>query len=94
MKQKYAKPPNGDVFRLTLQPSAYATAVSKGSRWAGFSALKRLDGRWDVFVPMSSINLLKQLANEGEDLSDAVLRILLKNSEPTPIGGNHGTDKN
>lgn len=75
-KYDLAKAAPKGLYRLTLTAEAFALAVSKNSIYAGVMALKRKDGRWDAMVPMVAAGFLIQLREEGEHLTDVVVRHL------------------
>ncbi len=68
------------LYRLTLSPEAFALAITRKSPAAGKCAFLRPDGKWDTMVTIACADLLKQVANEGENLSDTVIRTLTKES--------------
>jgi hypothetical protein len=85
---KYFLPTSkGSHFRLTLTAQALSLAIQKNSKWAGIAANLRTDGKWDTLVPMSSMSLLKQLAEPNENLSDTVVRILSTSGTAAKTGG-------
>lgn len=78
MKPAITPPPQG-AYRLTLSKEAITLAVARKARpILGVAKRLRTDGKVDVAVKMSTVNLLKQLAMPGENLSDTVIRVLKK----------------
>jgi hypothetical protein len=78
------------ISRLTLSSEAFSLAVGKKSKWAGFVANLRTDGKWDVCVLNSTMSLLKQIADPGENLSDTIVRILSTSGKAATTGGQDG----
>jgi len=63
-------------YRLTLSHQALTFAMRESSPIAGQCHVRRPDGQWDCFVTLAVADTLKQMANPGENLSDAVVRLL------------------
>jgi hypothetical protein len=64
-------------YRLTLSQKAMTAAVVRqSSPLIGCPTLRRPDGKFEVAIRPAVANLLKQLAEPGENLSDTVIRIL------------------
>lgn len=74
--EKYRLPEQPALYRLTLTSEAYALALSRSKPIAGFMALARKDGRWDVMVSTATADQLNQHREPGEHLTDVVVRLL------------------
>jgi hypothetical protein len=76
MKQAITLPPKG-VFRLTLTRKALGLARLRHSKPITDGIIVvRPDGRFDVFIKSAAANLLRQLSEPKENLSDTLVRIL------------------
>lgn len=68
--------PTKATFRLTVSKEAFNLLVP--TKIKTFGALKRPDGKIDVLIKSATANLLRQLGEPKENLSDVVVRILTK----------------
>ncbi len=64
------------MYRLTLSAEAFALAIFKSVPISGYVAYPRLDGQWDVMVSPATADQLQQQREEGEHLTDVVVRLL------------------
>ena len=78
MPKKKLPPLHNCILRLTLSATAYQLAIARNAKpIVGFAAAtKRPDGKIDVPVRAHAMNLLRQLAEPGENLSDTLIRVL------------------
>lgn len=92
MSTKHVFPKNAKmIFRLTLSAKAFSLAIAAKSKWAGFCANLREDGKWDVCITIATAHLLQQICEPHENLSDTVVRILSPAAKPAITGGQDGT---
>ena len=66
----------GNMYRLTLSAEAFALAVLNSGDIAGFHAVSRLDGQWDVMVATETAKKLQAQRQDGEHLTNVVERTL------------------
>ena len=66
------------LYRLTLTAEAFGLVVAKSKPLSGKFAILRPDGKWDIGVTVATADTLFQMATEGENLSDTVIRLLNK----------------
>ncbi len=64
------------VYRLTLSAEAFALAVLNSGEIAGYTAVSRCDGQWDVMVKPGVAEQLNAQRQKGEHLTDVVERTL------------------
>ena len=72
------KPPKVPaLFRLTLAADVFSLVVAKDALNIHLAA-KRADGRWDVMVNVSIVDMIQSAALPGENWSDTVQRMVTK----------------